>query len=41
MKKSVEILNYETYLTKMSKTFFYKAWFMSHLPEEINSSKKS
>ena len=37
MKKSVEILNYETYLTKMSKTFFDKAWFMSHLPEEINT----
>ena len=28
-----QIQNYECYLTKMSKTFFDKAWFMSHLPE--------
>ena len=27
----------ETYLTKMSKTFFDKAWFMSHLSEDITT----
>jgi len=32
-----EICNMETYLTKMSKTFFDKAWFMSHLPEDITT----
>ena len=26
---------YDCYLTKMTKTFFDKAWFMSHLPEDI------
>lgn len=31
----MEIQNYEAYLTKMSKTFFDKAWFMSHLSEDI------
>lgn len=30
-----KIQNYDCYLTKMSKTFFDKAWFMSHLPENI------
>ena len=30
-----KIKNYEVYLTKMAKTFFDKAWFMSHLPEDI------
>lgn len=29
------IQNYDCYLTKMTKTFFDKAWFMSHLPEDI------
>lgn len=29
------INNYEIYLTKMSKTFFDKAWFMSNLPENV------
>lgn len=32
-----EICNMETYLTKMSKTFFDKAWFMSHLSEDITT----
>ncbi len=32
-----KIQNYECYLTKMSKTFFDKAWFMSHLPEDIHT----
>lgn len=32
-----EIQNKEIYLTKMSKTFFDKAWFMSHIPESINT----
>lgn len=30
-----KIENYDCYLTRMSKTFFDKAWFMSHLPENI------
>ena len=29
--------NYEIYLTRMSKTFFDKAWFMSHLTEDIDT----
>jgi len=29
------IQNYDIYLTKMSKTFFDKAWFMSHLSEDV------
>lgn len=33
--KSTNIQCYDCYLTKMSKTFFDKAWFMSHLPEDI------
>lgn len=32
-----EIQNKKVYLTKMSKTFFDKAWFMSHIPEEIDT----
>ena len=35
MSNIVDIINYNCYLTKMSKTFFDKAWFMSHLPEDI------
>ena len=35
MDKMIEIKNTDVYLTKMSKTFFDKAWFMSHLPESI------
>lgn len=31
------IANTSIYLTKMSKTFFDKAWFMSHLPESIDT----
>lgn len=31
-----EIKNHDCYLTRMSKTFFDKAWFMSHLPENIS-----
>lgn len=30
-----QINDYDCYLTKMSKTFFDKAWFMSHLSEDI------
>ena len=30
-----KINDYEIYLTRMSKTFFDKAWFMSHLSENI------
>ena len=32
-----DIKNKEIYLTKMSKTFFDKAWFMSHIPEGIDT----
>ena len=32
-----DIKNRNVYLTKMSKTFFDKAWFMSHIPEEIDT----
>lgn len=32
-----KIKNYEVYLTKMAKTFFDKAWFMSHLTEDIDT----
>ena len=32
-----DINNKEIYLTKMSKTFFDKAWFMSHIPEGIDT----
>ena len=35
MSNIVDIINYNCYLTKMSKTFFDKAWFVSHLPEDI------
>lgn len=38
MSKFIEILNYENYLTKMSKTFFDKAWFMSHLPNDLTTN---
>lgn len=37
MLKEVQICDYESYLTKMSKTFFDKAWFMSHLSEDIDT----
>lgn len=33
MNNNIKDMN--TYLTKMSKTFFDKAWFMSHLPDDI------
>ena len=32
-----KIQNYDCYLTKMSKTFFDKAWFMSHIPEDVDT----
>lgn len=31
------IQNYDIYLTKMSKTFFDKAWFMSHLTDDVKT----
>lgn len=37
MSDFAEIQNYQLYLTKMAKTFFDKAWFMSHLPENIDT----
>lgn len=32
-----QIKDYNIYLTKMSKTFFDKAWFISHIPEDITT----